>query len=254
MLLKDAITAGLSIPEGNNFYNSKPWFLFVKSQLLKLMKVNHGRREIFLHFLDKHGELTPEGITEMRELFDVTLMCNAWKYDRLWDIYTAEYNPIWNYEGTETRTLSRHEVGTMDQTDTKSGNDSTTFDGDDTTVQSGSVTDTNSGSLQNSRTTYDDNTALDTDKTTDTRSTTTTYNNKTDKTEYGKTERIDYDTTVEVDNDTTRQVEEQETTTRGGNMGTTSTQSMMEQQIDIAGRLTLLQTIALDLAESVSYS
>jgi len=254
MLLKDAIAAGLSIPEGNNFYNSKPWFLFIKSQLIKLMKVNHGRREVFLRYLDKHGEITPEGINEMRELFDVTLMCNTWKYDRLWDIYTAEYNPIWNYEGSETRILSRHEVGTLDQTDAKTGYDNTTHGGNDTTVQSGSVADVNSGSLQNSRTTYDDNTALDTDKTTDTRSTTTTYNNKTDKTTFGKTERVDYNTTVDVDNDTTRQVDEEETTTRGGNMGTTSTQSMMAQQIDIAGRLTLLQTIALDLVESVSYS
>ena len=306
MLLKEAIRkADFRIPF-NNFYNSKPWFLLVKADLMRLLRIWYGNREILDRFLNDRGELVYT--EDLVDAIDLTLMSYTWKYDHLYSIYEAKYNPIWNYEGTETRELRREDedrhTGTDETaasgtdtttrtgniTNTKTGNDTFAKAGSEThgktgtesIVQSGSIKDQNAGGIQNARTTFDSAVALDTDKTTDSSNTTTTYNNKTDATTFNTTETDSFtnrtdtttynntdtqtfnniaDATVHGKKDTTTynstmrgNLYETETTTRGGNMGTMSTQNMMEQEITVAGRLRLIADITLDIVNAICYS
>lgn len=230
------------IPTGNNFYNSSGWFLMTKEYLLKYMRLYYGNREVLEGFLDHSGQITSQGITDMIDTLDLTFMANTWKYDHLYALYTAKYNPIWNYEGSEERKIVRN------TTDTHTGQDSVASSGTDTTSYTGSEKDTNSGGVQNAKTTYDSDTDYDTEKSTDTRSTERTFTNRKDELTHGKTDTTTFGNTHTVGEHIT------ETMTRGGNMGTMSTQTMIEQELTIAGKLDLINRIVLDCVHAICYS
>ena len=230
------------IPTGNNFYNSSGWFLMTKEYLLKYMRLYYGNREVLEGFLDPSGQLTAQGVTDMVDTLDLTFMANTWKYDHLYTLYAAKYNPIWNYEGSEERHRER------DYTDDHTGTDTDTDSGTDTTEYKGSEKDTNSGGVQNAKTTYDSDTDYDTEKSTDTRSTERTFTNRKDELTHGKSTETEYDSTHTIHE------EETEKMTRGGNMGTMSTQTMMEQELEIAGKLDLINRIVLDCVQAICYS
>lgn len=72
-----------------------------------------------------------------------TFIKNQYKYAKLWEALTVEFNPLWNVDGVEetVRTLERD--GSI--TNAKSGNDETAKSGNDALVKSGTVTDAESG-------------------------------------------------------------------------------------------------------------
>lgn len=242
MKLKELINnASFSLPF-NNFYNSKPWYLLVSADLTRMLKAWYGRRDVLDDFLTRSGDLDQDGLDEIRNCINLSLMANTWKYDHLYTIYSAEYNPIWNYEGTEKKETVR------DFTDAHTGKDTDTNSGTDTTTYKGSQKDTNTGGLQEARTTCDSDTDYDTNKTTDTRATERTFTNRQDELKHGKKTETDYNSTNTVHEAVT------ETMERGGNLGVTSSQDMARQEIDLAGRLNLLQTITLDIVSAICYS
>lgn len=242
MLLKELISNNaVVVPTANNFYNSKDWFLLIKNDLVRMLNTWHGKREVIDDYLDDHGQIGSGTASAITNIMDVTLMGNAWKYDRLYDVYVAKYNPIWNYDGSETRTRTRN------VTDDHDGKDTSTLSGKDSTEQSGSITDTAGGALTDSRTTFDSSTFLDTDKSTDTRTNTKAFNQKKDETTWGKKDTMEYDSTHTIAES------ESETLVRGGNQGTTTTQAMIEEQLKLAGKLNLLQVIALDVVQGICY-
>lgn len=242
MLLKELISNNaVVVPTANNFYNSKDWFLLIKNDLVRMLDTWHGKREVFDDYLDDHGQIDSGTASTITNMMDVTFMCNAWKYDRLYDVYIAEYNPIWNYDGSETRTRTRN------LTDDHDGKDTSTLSGKDSTEQTGSIKDTAGGALTDSRTTFDSASFLDTDKSTDTRTNTKTFNQKKDETTWGKKDTMEYDSTHTIAESET------ETLVRGGNQGTTTTQAMIQEQLALAGKLNLLQVIALDVVHGICY-
>ena len=107
--------------------------------------------------------------------------------------------------------------------------------------------DTAGGALTDSRTTFDSASFLDTDKSTDTRTNTKTFNQKKDETTWGKKDTMEYDSTHTIAESET------ETLVRGGNQGTTTTQAMIQEQLALAGKLNLLQVIALDVVHGICY-
>ena len=241
MRLKTAIDNGFTLPTYNNFYNSTGWFLMMKEMAIPMLKRQYGLREIFDNFLPDGFNWGTSSAAEMAETVDDVLAANTWRYNHLYDLYIATYNPIWNYEGSETRTRER------DMTDTKSGTDTVSNSGTDVQSYKGSQKDSNSGNVQQAKTTFDSDTDYDTVKTTDTTATERTFTNRTDELEHGLT------TETEYDSGNTVHEEETETMTRGGNMGTTSTQSMMLQEIEVAGKLNLINTILLDIVQAICY-
>lgn len=243
MRLQTAIQQGLELPMGNNFYNSKGWFLLIKNDLMRMLRIWFGKREIFDSFLNDFGTaFRDDSIQDMKDTIDLMFMSNTWKYDHLWMIYTAEYNPIWNYDGSETKETDRT------FTDAHTGQDSTASTGTDTTAYKGTQKDTNSGSIQTARTTYDSSTDYNTNKETDTRSTERTFTNRQDELTHGKTDTTTFGNTHTVGEHIT------ETMQRGGNQGTTTTQEMADQEIRLAGKMNLLHTIALDVVQCLCYS
>lgn len=242
MKLKEVLqNAAFSLPF-NNFYNSKPWYLLISADLPRMLKTWYGRRDVLDDFLTRSGELDADGLEEISNCIDLALMANTWKYDHLYGIYAAEYNPIWNYEGSEHRETVR------EFTDKHTGKDTDTNSGTDTTTYKGSQKDANSGSLQEARTTFDSDTDYDTNKTTDTRAIERTFTNRSDEFKHGKKTETDYNSTNTVNESV------KETMERGGNMGVVSTQTMAEQEIELAGKLQLLQTITLDIVDAICYS
>lgn len=324
MKLKEMLT-NFNFPF-NNWYNSKEWYLLIRADLPRMLRTWYGNRELFDMYLDKHGDLTPAGVIEIKDAIDLTLMANTWKYDHLYEIYTAEYNPIWNYDGTDREERERTNTGQLTNARTgddtlellgteknehkghdyleKSGTEYTERTGNETlepsgtekVTRDGSMVESRSGGPTNSRTTFDSSTFYDTDKTVDTGKTATTYGKdgsgttdpftettsfqtrkdtrtynqvkdttgftlRKDDTQFdsynersftGRKDKTTYNSTTTRTDDLTEH--ETITRTRGGNQGTTTTQSMMAEELEIATRLKLLNTITLDIVNAICYS
>lgn len=226
-------------------YAREPWFTFAESKIIPALVFRHGSREIF-EFLETEQDIT----LYLSQLFQV----NCWKYKHLYDLYTAAYNPIWNYDGMETRELQRDETGSLDRTHTRTGTDTNTSSGTDEVTQTGSIEHATEGSTTYSRTTFDSATDYTTDKESPDITLTDTYNSKQDSTEYGRVDTLEHDTEETTGDETESHVKERETLTRGGNQGTTTTQAMIKEELEIAELFNLIDTICLDIATAISYT
>ena len=294
MYIKDLIRNGLTIPE-NPLYNSEEWFIYARTWILPILQRYYGRREVLDSIAD---DATPiQDIVDDVKATIVTLFAiNTWKYKHLYNLYAAEYNPIWNVDGTEKTVTKRKETGRKDSTDAKTGDDTLEYmgsegvakTGDDTLEYmgssskgiSGTVSTKNSGDIQQARTTFDSGTDYDTDKTTDTTasdqsygkksdgtsdpySESTSYTGRKDKTTYnstdtrsftGRKDKTTYNSTNTVGEGTSGEMEEEITHTRGGNIGVTMTQQMGLAELDFVGRFKFFDTIAHDIANTISYT
>lgn len=178
------------------------------------------------------------------------------KWAKLWDVYTAEYNPISNYDMTETETIDKQiskegsNTGTLNTANTGTINDSTSDSGtvstarNDTKTNTGTqttnVTDSNEdgiygfnssesvgsstsdGSSTNTRT--DNLSTNDTGNELETRDLTLT-DAKTINTNELETHNLA--NTEDVEDDTQR------TLSRSGNIGVTTSQQMIESEIEL---------------------
>lgn len=216
MLVKE-LTSKFSIAENNPRYNSDEWYLYVRSRLDQLLNVRYGRRELFDYI-----SISTDPQTEAAVYIDSMLEYNAYKYRHLWKLYTADYNPLWNVEGTETTERIRKNTGTQEDklsgkdTLTKSGtekmeksghdditktgtekvdyggHDDLTMSGQEADAKTGSDTLAYSGTEKNekggavttAKTTFDSASFLDTEKQSDTTSDTKTFTNRQDQTTY----------------------------------------------------------------------
>lgn len=149
----------------------------------------------------------------------------AWSHKELptWQrIYNAsllEYNPIENYNRTEETTI------VDDGSDIHSGNDTSRNSGSDSNTGGGSLT------RQNDTTGYDSNTFVPREKTTDTTTDTNT-------TTYGGVNTFTHGEQIARDNERTI------TGNISGNIGVTTSQQMLEQEIEIAGKLNIYNVIS----------
>lgn len=136
-------------------------------------------------------------------------------------IYTAaltEYNPIENYNRTEIETVE------TDRSETHSGTDSRAI------ISSGSETNTGTDTSQNSMTGYDSNTLYLHDKNELTHGHgVTTSGTGSDTMTHG--EKIVNDDSITRENHTT------------GNIGVTTSQQMLEQEIEVAAKLNVMKII-----------
>ena len=250
----------------NNFYNSRPWYLFIQQDMKRYMQCWFGNREVFDDLLTNYRTLDADAITRIKDCIDLAFMSNTYKYDHLWKLYTADYNPIWNVDGTETTVREKVNTGTQEDklsgkdTLAKLGSEQNSKSGYDDVTQSGNIKAENSGGVQEARTTFDSDTDYDTNKTTDTTATTTTYNSKKDQTNYNSSATLSFtnrndETTYGKTNTRTDNLNEQETVThtRGGNIGLSMTQDMEQKELDWSLKFKLLEMIVRDIVYSVCY-
>ena len=93
MRIKELYTdSNTIIPVGNNYYNSREWFLQTYNLLDGLIKRTQGNRILYEDL---------ETLDDVKAAVDDLLVFNRYKYDHLWKLYVAEYNPLWNVDGSE---------------------------------------------------------------------------------------------------------------------------------------------------------
>lgn len=170
----------------------------------------------------------------IRSLVDSALMENKYKIDTLYNTTTLDYNPIENYNRTQTTTIT-HEGS---EVDTKSGSEEKAHGGSDTLAYTGGTTSTPTGSTTNIHSTTAFNEPSDfaedtKDVTTyDGMQTTETFNDRKDTNQYNSNETVTYN---DVKNEHTfaNRVDTTEDST-SGNIGVTTSQQMLESEREVA--------------------
>ena len=147
------------------------------------------------------GELTT---ADFNKLCDVAFMMYGKRWARLWEILTAEFNPLNNYDMSETKYIDHGHVETNSGTDTtnRTGTDTVTHTGD----TESEVSAFNSGSYQDSTKDTQNTTDLDT-------------RNMSDALVHGHI--------------LTNSGRDTETLTRSGNIGVTTSQQMAQSSLDL---------------------
>lgn len=140
----------------------------------------------------------------MKDLIGVWSAGSQYEWDKLYQTMLIEYNPIDNYDRTETRTLTSQGTGTG--ADGGSDSLSTSKSHQATEQDTGKVTAFNSGTLADKNQTSGTSSATDTE---------------TASTTYGKTKQ---ETFSKTDSETIR---------ARGNIGVTTTMQMLKEQRDI---------------------
>lgn len=163
------------------------------------------------------------------------VLTNIYKYSRLYETTILEYNPLWNVDGTEERTVNRSRSG--NDTDTYNENNTTTKTGTDATATTGNDTTTTQ------KTTFDSASFNDTDKNTLQHNTTdTTTHNTTDTNRHTGTKGNIFE----------NEEEETETLVRQGNIGVTKSTELIDSQ-----RLTVnysyIEEVVHDIVNTFTY-
>lgn len=155
---------------------------------------------------------------------------NIFVWNRIFSASQLEYNPIENYNRTEIETIDD------EHSDTHSGNDVSRLSGVDS--QSTSNTETNSGTDTgtNKITAYDSNT-LYTHDSSDVVHGHIVSDSGSASTTYGRTDTLTHGLVRSFDGEITR---ENHTT---GNIGITTSQQMLEQEIEISAKLNVIKMI-----------
>lgn len=170
----------------------------------------------------------------MKTMIGLWSKLNISVWERIFTASQLEYNPIENYNRTELETISD------DRTDTHSGNDINRLSGTDTETTSGSNTQTNAGTdtQTNSITSYDSNTQYVHDTSALQHGHTVTDNGSgSASTNYGKTETLTHGEKVVHEGDITRNNH------TSGNIGVTTSQMMLEQEIEVSAKLNVIKMI-----------
>lgn len=181
---------------------------------------------------------------------------NSKKYDKLCAAYSAQYDPIQNYDRTESRTdirtpnLSRATSGQLASTVTLDRDTTTEINQTRTTTTTPTDYTTTS---EHEVAPYDSSTyskqAKDTTVESGSTATTEAYTGDADVTHYGGTEgTATSSSATETETGT-------ETTTVAsriyGNIGVTTSQQMLDSEIELAGKLVIWKTIERDIAEAI---
>lgn len=247
----------LDVANTNSVYNSDEWFLYALHRLPNYIRLRQRRRDLFPWIEDdEHPN------DRAQEEISVLLELNKYKYDHLWKLYTADYNPIWNVDGSEKLTIHREEVGTRDSSDAKSGYDTLNYNGKESISKEGSIAEIHGGNVQQQRTTFDSTTDYNTDKVIDSTTKTNRYGKQADGTTdaYKETkefttrnDKTDYNSTNTIDEDTTGKLDETQIKERGGNIGVTMTQQLEEAELEWIKKFNFLDILLNDVCNCISY-
>lgn len=142
------------------------------------------------------------------------------KWLKLWDLLSLEYDPIKNYDMTETETTEINDVSTGTDTGTK------TIVNDGESTQTGTVTDAGTSTTDNGIFGFNSSTASDSDT-----ADTTASNTRTDNLQ-ATSDNTETETRNLANSNTTERTDER-TLTRSGNIGVTTSQQMMQSEIEL---------------------
>lgn len=175
---------------------------------------------------------------------------NAYKITTLYNTTQLKYDPISNYDRTETTTVEHNGTETNEtiasnvltktgsESHTKGGDDTFSYSGETVTTPSGSTTTTHETTAFNEPTTYSgdskDTTTYSAAKTTE------SFNNRKDTTTYNTDEQTVYNNVKDandIDSTTTHSFNgrnEKTTSNIKGNIGVTTSQQMIQSEREVA--------------------
>jgi hypothetical protein len=186
-------------------------------------------------YYKEHYELTSLTELQRSNIAGVVYTMMNRKWERLWNLYKLEYNPIQNYNITEEETIDTDT--TTETTDT--GTVTTVTDADSS--QTGTVADASNGSRNDGVFGFNSSSAVGSDTSNGTYSNTRTDNlaSTNDATE---TETRN----LAGSNTGTRDVDR--SLTRSGNIGVTTTQKMVESELEV-WKWNFFRTVFRDISE-----
>ena len=174
-------------------------------------------------------------------------------WDRVYQASLLEYNPIENYRRTENETIidDNTEQHSGKDSSQASGSDSNTASGSDTTNGSANNTETNSGTdtTVNKIAGFDSGDLVDHDSGTLTHghtvqdysgSSDTTQYGRVDTQQFGRKDEFTHGEKIDIDNNRMRSV------LAFGNIGVTTSQQMLTQELDIAKLIQVIPIIIED--------
>lgn len=155
-------------------------------------------------------------------------------WQRIYNASIKEYNPIENYNRTELETIGDS------KTETHSGNDTNRQTGTDITTgqTTGSTTNSGTDSTTNSTTAYDANTLYVHDKSDLLHGhAVSDSSNSNGSIAYGRVDTLTHGEQIVHDGEITRENH------TSGNIGVTTSQQMLEQEIEVSAKLNILKII-----------
>lgn len=187
---------------------------------------------------------TPYTDDQIKQLTHLMFKVNFRKYEKLIDVYDAEYNPIENYSMTETMTdvrtpdLQASTTSTTSASTTSKINQTQTTTDTPNNYQQLSVRSVNpydnSGMRSESQNVVTDSGS---------RTTTTAYSGDPDNATSSSTGTT---TATNTGTETTAH-----TGSRSGNIGVTTSQQMLESELELAAKMDMFKQVELDLAQKI---
>lgn len=191
-----------------------------------------------------------EAISYLQALFMIWYDDRKLGVEKLYNTFRDKYNPLWNVDGVEGHVEETSGLG--NESNVHSGHDDLSKGSGYTSTRTGNETDTPSGSntMTTSKTTFDDSSFKDTDKVVNTPNVTGThtYNNVKDTYVQNGKDTTNYASTMThnrnlVDKNVFMHI-------RQGNIGVTSSQSLIKQQFDITSLDQLIDIMINDFVHS----
>lgn len=208
------------------------WYIELKKYFDEFLDLNFADR--IINRLVERNDFTSLLLWVQKKI-KLNVLTNIYKYSRLYETTVLEYNPLWNVDGVEERTVNRSKSG--NDTDTYNENNTNTKTGTETTATTGTDTTTTQ------KTTFDSSAFNDTDKNTLLHNTTdTTTHNTTDTNRHTGTKGNIFE----------NEEEETETLVRQGNIGVTKSTELIDSQ-----RLTVnysyMENVVHDIVNTFTY-
>ena len=128
---------------------SKLWYVFIKGQFDDYVWSNYYKRELFDN-PKFNNEDTEANLSNIQRTLLIHIKSKARLYDRMFDAYMADFNPLWNVDGVVGEIRETNHTGT--DTNAHTGTDSVATTDGGTLVRSGNETDAYAGKQATTRT------------------------------------------------------------------------------------------------------
>lgn len=125
------------------------WYVFIKGQFNDYTWSNYYKRELFDN-PKFNNEDTEANLSNIKRTLLIHIKSKARLYERMFDAYMADFNPLWNVDGVVGEIRETNHTGT--DTDAHTGTDSVATTDGGTIIRSGNETDAYAGKQATTRT------------------------------------------------------------------------------------------------------
>ena len=236
----------------SGYYSSREWYISIAGVIEKILRIRDGKRELqdFVKlppFTLPDAQYISDMTQAVKDNIDMLFIVNDESYARIYRALTEDYNPIWNVDGTETLVYTKDNTGKQTNVVDHTG----TQDIDNTHSGSLTTTDTLESTTTTSKTTYNSAAFADTEKV-------HTVNGPTGQQQESDTRKFEMDRTDNLKDDATRtdnlKEEYSEIKKRGGNIGVTKSQELIESEIDLRLNAKFLEIVEHDILKQIAYT